>query len=87
MPAPKKPNNVNANAARRRIGDRTATNRLTAAGYTVIPPGALDRFTLDAVPTECIALTCQCGVDVADATGATLADLVRIALAHTCPET
>ncbi|GGL17872.1 hypothetical protein [Mangrovihabitans endophyticus] len=38
MPAPKNPNVTSAAAARRRIGDLTASNRLTAAGYLVLSP-------------------------------------------------
>jgi hypothetical protein len=38
MPAPKKPNTVNATAARVRSGQETAARKLRAAGWIVIPP-------------------------------------------------
>lgn len=38
MPAPHRPNTVKATKARERIGDTAAANRLTAAGWAVIPP-------------------------------------------------
>jgi hypothetical protein len=38
MAAPKNPNNINATAARRRIGDESAALRLQAAGWFVASP-------------------------------------------------
>jgi hypothetical protein len=51
MPAPKNPNVTGAAAARRRIGDLTASTRLTDAGYLVLSPD-----DLDAMPDELRAL-------------------------------
>lgn len=39
MAAPKHPNTAPAAAARRRIGDAAAAERLRAAGWLVLPPG------------------------------------------------
>jgi hypothetical protein len=44
MPAPKNPNVTSAAAARRRIGDLTASNRLTKAGYLVLSPEDLGQL-------------------------------------------
>lgn len=41
MAAPKNPNVTSAAAARRRIGDLTASNRLFEAGYLVLAPDDL----------------------------------------------
>lgn len=45
MPAPKNPNVAGAAAARRRIGDLTAANRLFDAGYLVLSPEELTQMS------------------------------------------
>ena len=47
MPAPKSPNVAGAAAARRRIGDQTAANRLFTAGYLVLSPEELAQLPDD----------------------------------------
>jgi hypothetical protein len=44
VPAPKNPNVASAAAARRRIGDTTAANRLFDSGYLVLSPDELDQM-------------------------------------------
>ncbi len=42
MPAPKRPNTVNASTANRRRGDRTAADRLVRHGWLVLAPEVLE---------------------------------------------
>lgn len=74
MAAPKNPNPGPGARERRRIGDRTAALRLTAAGWTCHPPQ-----TAVTVPLRCGT----CGTLLVDPASLTAA--VDAIIHHTCP--